>query len=456
MKSTHPSITDRLLSTFPSGTYCLPALLALAEITETNEVPSAAVECVARPRLLINPRWVERHAETPEKLVMLVMHELHHVVLGHTRLYPRLTRLDNLVFDAVINSMLCHLFPARAYRALMIDCYDDAKFPECFLRPPERWRPGGPVDTPRALLVPGRIALAPLYERLYSEGGGAYEELRHALGSSPEARAIELDRLLGDHRPEEGGASSAGNLEARSPVLLEEIRRIVERWPRPPKPIAGRTLHGVMERARFRLPPPGPRSQLVGLLRRIARRGRGAAGRLPEWADWEGEGPILRIDRRTTVLRALGMCPLLQRTPSRRRRLASRQEPVHVYLDVSGSVNSILGALARAVIDCREQVHPDVHLFSEQVVDASIDELKAGVAPTTQGTSIECVAEHLERHGIRRAVLVTDGYVGMPGVRARRTLSQCTLGVALTPGNSTRNDLEGLAAHWTTLNGGTP
>jgi hypothetical protein len=150
------------------------------------------------------------------------------------------------------------------------------------------------------------------------------------------------------------------------------------------------------------------------------------------------------------------MCPLLQRTPSRRRRLASRQEPVHVYLDVSGSVNSILGALARAVIDCREQVHPDVHLFSEQVVDASIDELKAGVAPTTQGTSIECVAEHLERHGIRRAVLVTDGYVGMPGVRARRTLSQCTLGVALTPGNSTRNDLEGLAAHWTTLNGGTP
>jgi hypothetical protein len=38
------------------------------------------------PRLLINPQFVEAHAATPERLLMLVMHELHHVLLGHTRL----------------------------------------------------------------------------------------------------------------------------------------------------------------------------------------------------------------------------------------------------------------------------------------------------------------------------------------------------------------------------------
>jgi hypothetical protein len=38
-------------------------------------------------------------APTPEKLLMLIMHELHHVLLGHTRLFPRLTQIDNLVFD---------------------------------------------------------------------------------------------------------------------------------------------------------------------------------------------------------------------------------------------------------------------------------------------------------------------------------------------------------------------
>ena len=63
------TLTERLLSSFPSGNYCLPALLQLAEIVETTDVPTAAVECTMRPRLLLNPEWVERHAATPEKLV---------------------------------------------------------------------------------------------------------------------------------------------------------------------------------------------------------------------------------------------------------------------------------------------------------------------------------------------------------------------------------------------------
>ena len=81
------SLTDQLLQAFPSGSFCLPAMLELASIEETDAVPTAAVECVARPRLLLNPTWIAEHAGTPEKLVMLTLHELHHVVLGHTRLY---------------------------------------------------------------------------------------------------------------------------------------------------------------------------------------------------------------------------------------------------------------------------------------------------------------------------------------------------------------------------------
>ena len=64
---------------------------------------TAAVECRLQPRLLVNPDFVDTWAATPEKLLMLVMHELHHVLLGHTRLFPRATRVDNLVFDAIIN-----------------------------------------------------------------------------------------------------------------------------------------------------------------------------------------------------------------------------------------------------------------------------------------------------------------------------------------------------------------
>jgi hypothetical protein len=45
------------------------------------------------------------------------MHELHHVLLGHTKLFQRLSTADNIVFDAVINSLLCRMFPQPAYVA---------------------------------------------------------------------------------------------------------------------------------------------------------------------------------------------------------------------------------------------------------------------------------------------------------------------------------------------------
>ena len=99
---------------------------------------TAAVECRLQPRLLINPDFVDAWAATPEKLLMLVMHELHHVLLGHTRLFPRLTRVDNLVFDAIINALLCRMFPAPEHTVFFTDFYDENHFPDCLLRPPSQ------------------------------------------------------------------------------------------------------------------------------------------------------------------------------------------------------------------------------------------------------------------------------------------------------------------------------
>jgi hypothetical protein len=51
-------------------------------------------------------------------------------------------------------------------------------------------------------------------------------------------------------------------------------------------------------------------------------------------------------------------------------------------------------------------------------------------------------------------VIITDGYVGKPGAVSRATLESCRIGVALTGPSTTRADLEGLADHWITLDGG--
>src|ERR1700757_4760678 len=136
MTHTKKSLAERILDCFPSGAYALHALLQLLEISETRSVETAAVECRLQPKLLVNPDFVATWAETPEKLLMLIMHELHHVLLGHTRLFSCVTKVDNLVFDAVINALLCRMFPDRAYTSFFTDFYDENNFPACLLRPP--------------------------------------------------------------------------------------------------------------------------------------------------------------------------------------------------------------------------------------------------------------------------------------------------------------------------------
>ena len=128
-------LEQQILDCFPSGTYSLTGLLRLVDIVESDRVPSAAVECLVQPRMLVNPEFVRQHAETPEKLLMLVMHELHHVLLGHTRLFQTVTPLDNFVFDCVINAMISQMFPGAEHVRFLTDFYSDEKFPECLLRP---------------------------------------------------------------------------------------------------------------------------------------------------------------------------------------------------------------------------------------------------------------------------------------------------------------------------------
>lgn len=54
-------------------------------------------------------------------------------------------------------------------------------------------------------------------------------------------------------------------------------------------------------------------------------------------------------------------------------------------------------------------------------------------------------------HRIRRAVLLTDGFVGRPGLTASQTLSRAVLGVALTAGNTLRTDLGPFTRFWAQL-----
>ncbi len=441
------SIADRILDCFPSGSYALTGLLRLVDIVETDDVPTAAVECRVQPRLLANPAFVEKHAATPEKLLMLVMHELHHVLLGHTTLFPTATPVQNFVFDCVINALISRMFPAPEHTAFLTGFYDEGRFPECLLRPPADWHPEGDVAVPpgiKALPAGGKPNIAEVYRGLYSAAGATYKEIFDLLPKHLEGAGIEDVPLLGGHE----GDSTAGNLESRSPVLFEAVREAVEKWPQPPNPIRGRSLADVLQKNTVQVrKKPARRSILRALLRKVGDRdGRGSIRRVREGRAMACT-PVPTLDRRTGVLHALGVQTLLYSGEIARPCRVPSGDKVHVYVDVSGSMGGLEGAIYGAILDCLDCVERSVHLFSTKVQDISYTEIRDGIVQSTGGTDIDCVARHLEQHRIRRACLITDGWVGKPAGGICRTLKKVRLGVAYTGHNVNTQDLQDVVNH---------
>ena len=441
------ALTDRILDCFPSGNYALVGLLRLVDIKETDEIPTAAVECRVQPRLLVNPEFVEKHAETPEKLLMLVMHELHHVLLGHTTLFPTATPVQNFVFDCVINALISRMFPAVEHTAFLTGFYDEVRFPECLLRPPPGW------TTNCEGSLPGGIAqlegvekkkVTEVYRSLYAPAGATYKEVFDILPKCLDGNAIQNVPLLGGH----DGDSTGGELEHRSPVLFDVVREAVERWPQPPDPIRGRSLADVLKGDTVEVKKkPGKRSVLRSLLQKVGERYRHGSIRRIRLDTESIYTPVPAIDRRAGVLRSLGVQTMLYSGDVVWPRRVPTGDKVHVYVDVSGSMDGLEGAIYGAVLDCREWVHRSVHLFSTAVNDISHKEIRRGIVHSTGGTDIVCVARHMQEHRVRRACIITDGWVGKPTGSVRDTLSKARLAVAYAGEFANTDDLRSVADH---------
>lgn len=456
------TLPELLYGSLPAGTYCFPALLRIVDIIETTDVPTAAVECLPQPRMFVNPDFVTNHANTSGKLTFLLLHELHHVILGHTRLYPRAGRIENLAFDIVINALLARSLPHPRDHALLTDFYNVDELPAALLRPVVGWVapsnqhgvnflhiPKIPV-IPWANRAPRRLVKA--YKDLYWGDGCTYSELIDALRQliRGDDASLAATPLLGDHTSEDEGASSGGNLESRSETLFDAVRKVVADWPPPPIPSAGQSW-GDLLKSQTHGPVQTPRGQLRRAIEAIARKGTGAVGTHPRHTAVHIETAIPRLSRRGIVARAFGQTPFLNPDVIDIKHGRQTHEPVHVYLDVSGSVNGLIGALFGAIIDAGSAVHPVIHQFSTEVADVTLAELRRGVCRTTGGTSMDCVANHMIRHKVKRALIVTDGYVGTPGATGDAWMKTARIAVALTPGASLRRDLEPYTDFWTEL-----
>jgi hypothetical protein len=392
-------IAERIWSAFPVTEPSFAKLLGLLDIEVTEAVPTAAVTLGLNSRLLINPDFAERHCRSDAALVMLVLHELWHVVLGHTRLYDRLTPAQNWAFDAIINAQLCRLYPDAAHTRLFRELYAPDQMPYALLRPPEGW------NTESEVWLPGRAG--EVHRQLYSDASVSTEELFRLLPTfgSGEGEGLGglLERLLGSHTDD----TQIGV----APEVMREIRGIIAEWPMVEQR-SGRDLGGTLDEQKITLGQR--REDAVRILRQ-------ALMRLAGLADGAGQlhpdiGPVESIlpygrDRKSWLREAWGDAVPMHRTDLPGRTLTRRGQ-VQVYLDVSGSMDGVIRPLYAALASLTPWLAPQVQLFSTRVEGIPIAGLRQGKVLTTGGTHIDCVTGHILEQKVERALIVTDGWVG--------------------------------------------
>ncbi len=445
----------RLLNCVQAATFEMETLCKLAGIKATRDIPTAAVEVGHRSRLLINPDFVDKYCQRDEHLFLLVMHELWHILLAHTQLYPRVTPAHNIAFDAIINAGLMRQFNRPEYRGFFESINPADQFPGCLLRPPEGWpyNPQYPPDEPKGLtdimrrLYPpmpfGRWS-APLYEDILNLLRQWFKE------KLAKGEVVVMPTLLGDH-----GDDPADNAALGDEFMGEVIRRVTEKWPSAPFTMNGRGGGESVNEWTTGIGSPAEeaRRAFSSVLQKalIPRKGGLTKRTRALTPAITGMGPLPNIfDRQAPAREKLGVQGLLWVQQGMiKTRTPDENSHAYIYLDVSGSMNSLLPYLIGMLVPYVKKRDAVVFQFSTKVEPVSLEQLKAGKIRTTQGTDIACVMKHLLEANppVKRALILTDGYTGVPHPQAVAQLKdrRIAVHVVLPAGNSSPNDLQNIA-----------
>lgn len=397
MKESISDLKWRIYNVFPANELELEKLLSLVEIRYSDKTETAAVSLENPPVLVFNRNFVREHCKADEHLLVVLMHEMYHIILGHTRLFNRVTFIDNIAFDAVINAMICRSFPDGEYISFFQEFYKNTGI-EALLRPPDNWS----LDNISSARWKLKGDLLVLHKGLYTQEGDLtyrdiYDDLRKRVN------IMKLIVLLGNHK---------GKTTSYDGQIENAISGIVGKWPAL-NPRDGRD-QGMTTVERL-LASTNRKDVVTRMMKKaILRLATERCGnlRVNLETDQDTFFPYPTIpDRKAAVLNTLGQKNLFYR--GRTRRLAqTRAGRVHIYLDVSGSMDEYLERIFGSLAPLRSYLYPKIHAFSTEVFEHRPIEILNGKYRTNGGTDINCVAEHMVKNRIRKSAIITDGYVG--------------------------------------------
>lgn len=433
-------ISQRILSVMPAGTYAMHRFLDLVDVVIDELSPTACMEAGPQPRLHLNAKFVEEHCQTNEHLFLLVMHELRHLILGHTTLYTtHTTPAHNIAFDAIINATLCHDFNSFEYTSFFQSLNGTDSTAGRLLRPPEGW--SDQVHdcswlNVRSPDIPGlyghRMSRKErwILHRLYYAAPPrvTVQEIVDLLRSKQKSGSCGCAVLLGDHGAsgdaESNSREGADAAALRDPVVRSVVRDMADQWSR-----NGKNAGMGAEAVDYLLPKARDvrREFLVALRRLMEKAGIFARdnGRIykwkPETASFETRTVLPEWRDRHAAAREmlLDTPPVLYQSWTERKTL--RWSPFgecHVYLDISASMFDDLPWLAAALNPLETSGRCRVYVFSTIVDTVRRGRLHKDEMKNTFGTDINCVLKHAlsfpEAKAPQKMVVLTDGYTRFP------------------------------------------
>ena len=430
-------LKNRIVNVIPPGTEYLETLLKLSDMAWTDALPTAAITGGGTPRLLFNRDFVEAYCTLDEELMMLVLHELHHVLYGHHLLFPGAGEAHNIAFDAVINARLCRTWRSARHARLFRRFYNTPGFPEILLCPPPGW-PDPPSaealtqekERLKKTLRPDLVwPVQYLRNKLYLGNGNdvTYEDVLRLLqqeGSESESKP----NLLGNHSGGEVQDQTAPGTDGSDPSsdaflisIAREMEQHIER-------AVGNKPGGNMGLHEIDPPKRNPKKDFLNALRAVLIKAgvyqqRSSRHRHRALADSVRQAVSILPDWRDRTVAAkealLDAAPLLfnhdvpARTP-----IWQPSGQAHVYLDVSGSMCNDIPWIVAAVAPLEKAGLCRIYLFSTTVFDGPKEGIASKRLKTTLGTDIDCVLQHIldlpRKKRPRQVVVLTDGYFSRP------------------------------------------
>jgi len=419
------------------------AVLRILDLEFSDALPTLAVTCAGRPRLLVNLAFLEAHCEQENHVKAVICHEFLHVLLRHTERFRSIDPARHLALDAVINAII-HRELGSDYSGMMSRYYAKARGLEKLLRPFTR------EDYNRHIELREKDPERAERESLYFN---AWYSLYSGLLNADDIEEIASDlrrdapamgfRLIGGH--EAGQSLCDGDREPLHDDLREALGRALSSmngcgiWRRPAsRGLGAPGFQHVMPAADQAVTRWTSETQAI-LERHLQPDPHGA---LTDPYLQEFSLPVLSPGDRRAALRCRWdpFLPEARWHTEKRKRSGSAQ----VYLDVSGSMHAEMPVLIALLHRLQRHIRKPLWAFSTEVARAHIEKGQL-IADTTGGTSMSCVLEHIALTRPSAAVVITDGYIESLHPEVLQTISGTRIHAIVTrDGNSQLLEAAGL------------